>query len=342
MKHYICTNRKVRTDKNGNDYIIKDGYEPPSTEIRFGTVDSNNGEIDIFEDINVSLNQNGDVNYADSTLKNKGSFKLFKQLEEFLSKESNELIIFIPGYGNDTKNIQQFTKDLHSCYIEDQSENRRFLTFFWTTNGKKLSPKDYKLDSYDSTFAGRALAKLFIRWAEYLEIAQNYEQRVVELKGKIHLMAQSMGNQVLKHTMEFINYVEEKPLSIHFNEILLLAADVEKQVFKTGNAFETLPLLGNRIHVFGQKKDTALKLSNVMWLFMDKKLRIRLGQGFGKSEIAPEVENLYAVDVSELTRSEIIFHVDEIVEHWYFIKSKGVISEINKVLKGGRCNKYKN
>ena len=332
MKHYIATNRVIRKVRE-KEIIAKSGYFPPSQNIRFATIEDDGEDIEVYPDIEL---ESREVDYSVNNNDQKGSAILLKELFSFLGDENNELIIFIHGYGNDTKNIRKFTEKLHEHYVKDQNENRRLLTFFWTTNGHKLSPIDYKLDANDSIIAGQAFAKLLERWDSFLQF-KGYPV----LKGKIHLMAQSMGNQVLKHALNHIHNTLELTIKFQFSEILLIAADIEKQAFKDGEAFDRLPLLANRIHIFGQKKDFALKLSNAVWAVLDKDLRIRLGQGFGKSEIAPNWNNVYAVDVDIYTREDTTINVDEIVEHWYFLTSKGVINQINNVLDGLNCDQYK-
>lgn len=333
MKHYLFTNRKIYSN-NGQDYITENGYLTPSTDIRFATIDSETREIDVFEDI--SLNIDGSVNYQEIQNASKGSFRLFDNLFEFLKTEGNEVILFIPGYGNAIAHIQEFYKEFNEKYCHDTSDRRIFLTFFWTTNGKKLSPRDYRMDAADSEIAGRALAKVLLRWQNYLE---NKKSR--ELAGKFHLIAQSMGNQVLKHALNFLNHHEGVLFNWQLNEVILTAPDVEKQVFETEQAFDILPYLCDRIHVYGQKKDLALKLSSIVWTLLNKKLSHRLGQGYGKQEIAPDIDNLFVSDVTLATKKDFQKIKDEIVQHWYFITSKLVVEDINHVLAGNESQYLK-
>lgn len=335
MKHYIVTNRQVKKDSNGKEYITNDGYEAPSSVLRFGTVDAYSGEIDIFPDIEV--NANGSINYSDNTWQGKGSNRLFTELDEFLSDSNNELVMFIHGFGNATHNIQKFTKQLHESYVEGQTENRIFMTFYWTTNGKKLNIDDYRADSLDSIYAGRALAKLFARWTDWFE---RHDTPQVDFKGKFHLLVQSMGNQVLQYTIEYLKTINH-PLAFDFDEVILVGADVEKQVFRKGNAFETLADISERVHVYGQRKDKALKISKIIWTFLDSTKRKRLGQGYGKSEIAPHLDNVYACDIRQATREEFLLNKEEIVQHWYFVESLKVVKDMNVVFDGGDSAYYK-
>lgn len=327
MKHFIFTNRKVK-----NDMIVEDGHIQPSTEIRFASIDSEDNLIDVYPDI--SINELGCVDYSKEYDNDSGSYKAFEYIFEHLQDHDSELIIFIHGAGNKTKNIKKFNEKLHNQYVKNTNPKRRFLIFFWTTNGKKASPREYLLDAHDSIIAGWAFSKLFVRWTKYLEYKRG------KINGKIHLMVQSMGNMVLKHAIDFLKMVDMESLSKwHFNETILTGADVETEIFEQGNAFNTLPYITDRVHVYGNKRDKALVFSSIVWQNQKGKLTKRLGQGYSKRQIAPDLDNVFAVDITEPTKGDF---KDVLIEHNYFIEAPLVVKDIRVVLNGGRSRYLKN
>lgn len=320
MKHYIITNRQVKT-RNGREVIVKLGHRHASDEIRLATIDSDTLDIDVFEDMEVDVHDT--VDYSNNAMANKGSHKLFGELLELLNSPDEEVLLFIHGFGNGTNDIEKFCKNLHNQFVKGQNVKRRLLIFFWTTNGIKFLPNEYRNDAEDSKIAGKALAKFLLRWQQFIDLVNDGSP----IKGKLHLLAQSMGNQVLQHTFHWLAKHEMLAQICDFSEVILTGADVKKNIFK--DDFMPLSLVADRVHVYGNKKDRALKISSLIWL------KSRLGQGYSKHEIAPGLDNVFCANVTEILKGSWQGTMDEIVQHWYFFTSDEVAADIRLVLQGG-------
>lgn len=318
MKHYIITNRATKKKANGEE-IVKNGRIAAADEIRLATIDSKTKEIDVFEDMEVDIY--GEVDYIDSANNKKGSYKLFNELLKLLNDKEEEIILFIPGFGNGTRHIKKFTEDLHKVFIGNR-QKRKLLIYFWTTNGIKILPREYWKDAFDSQVAGKALARFFIKWQQFLLETNN----VSNVRGKLHFIIQSMGNQVLKHTLNTISRLSDSSGVPFINECILVGADIEKNIFE--EEFKDLAMSADRVHVYGNKIDRALKFSRMLHKVP------RLGQGYSKNEIAPDIDNVFAADITEAVKNEYTGLADEITQHWYFFESEAVVNDINKVFEG--------
>ncbi len=181
--------------------------------------------------------------------------------------------------------------------------------------------------TYDLGYDG---APVFFSWPSqaklsgYLEDENNSEWSIPDLQvfladlarqahdGEIYLVAHSMGNRVA--TRALTRLLSEQPaLRTRIKEILLIAPDIDVDVFKRDLA--PLLLQGNtRVTLYASSQDKALRTS--------KKLH-----GFPRLGDAAPVTVLKGMDTIDASEVET-----DLLGHSYFAEAKNVLSDIFAVI----------
>lgn len=158
---------------------------------------------------------------------------------------------------------------------------------------------------------------------------KKYEQE--NCKQKIHLMAHSMGNQVLK---QMIGNLNEKYIIPFIGEIILLHSDVSSNSFEKEQPFSKLHKLGQRTHVYIHKGDDALTISTTT-----KNFSKRLGKA-GPSNVNDLSQSTFVVDVTGIkydklkNDSFLSRFKNNLIDHWGYMASSQEINDIIKILNG--------
>lgn len=147
---------------------------------------------------------------------------------------------------------------------------------------------------------------------------------------KIHLMAHSKGATVVEFMMMQLNKELRFGLPVIFEEIILLAADVDYDIFESPNAFYNLIDICERVHLYYHKKDRVL---------LGSKFRYnpdnRLGR-YGMKNSSPLVvpEDVYECNVTSTKDDKGTKPTKNFLNHWYYMTSTPVIEDIKGVLEG--------
>jgi esterase/lipase superfamily enzyme len=328
--HYFITNREIIT-KNGIETIREDGQEHAGDDLRFGTYNIETRKFNLFKDPNKTT----DTNYSRlrsakvSTLK--GSARLFRSLyDEFRDDQAipgkNDVLFFIHGFNTDLPGVRENYRDLHKRYVANPlSPIGRIVIFTWPGKSKDL-PLHYRDDRKDAERSGQTLArcmtKLLDFFKEFLERDRNPLCR-----GKIHLLVHSMGHRVLKHMM-----IELKEKGIGspeiFDQIVLMAADIEFDIFENGLPFNRLIEFGKRIHIYFHERDVVLDISK-----LTKNFNNRLGR-YGRKKNDTSSPDIIDVNVTATKDDKGSGIQANALNHWYYTTSTEVVNDVVKVLNG--------
>jgi esterase/lipase superfamily enzyme len=146
------------------------------------------------------------------------------------------------------------------------------------------------------------------------------------------MMVHSMGHRVLKHMMLEMkeNHV---PFPDLFNEIILIAADIEFDIFEKGESFDKLIELGKRVHIYFHEKDRVLDISK-----FTKNFSNRLGR-YGRKRIDPMQIDVRDANVTKTKDDANVGFEENKLNHWYYYSSTEVVEDIIEVFKG-KNSKY--
>ncbi len=319
----FITNREIVTV--GTSEIIRpDGLEYAGDNLRFG--EYIDGKFILFPEpkteTEIMYNQLHNTNITDL----KGSSRFFKQLYDELIAEEGDVLFFIHGFNTDLNDVKNCFDRLNQRYVVKDSPIKHIVIFTWPSKSPDI-PLHYRNDSRDAERSGITLArcfdKLILFFRQFLKQEQN-----LPCKRNIHLMAHSMGNQVLEFMLLSLPHKYEL-----FREIILVAADVEYTIFEPHQAFQSLIDIGYRVHIYHHEHDIVLDISKYT-----KNFNNRLGRYGRKSKNT--MNDVFDIDVTRSKDdSDQPSGIDQL-NHWYYYSSTEVVNDIIRVL-NGKESRYK-
>ncbi len=342
--NFFITNREIINAGTASEQIREDGKENAGIDLRFGLYHISkpkDQQFELFPDptkpeelLYTSLDA---VKTADLN----GSARFFKAIYDETIKTpkksstgvlQGDIIFFIHGFNTNMDGVRSLFKELNDKYINNpDSSVSHAIVFTWP--GKTLNlPLHYRNDARDAEASGLTLARClhskvipFMR--QFLAIEGNEP-----CDRKFHLMTHSMGNRVLEHFVRESIYLD----SIHelFDQIILLAADVEYNLFDPNKTFSDLIGFGQRIHIYFHEKDGVLDISKYT-----KNFNNRLGR-YGRKSNNMEAPDIIDANVSKTKDDTNAKFREREFNHWYYYSSSEVINDIIEVMKGKKKSKY--
>jgi esterase/lipase superfamily enzyme len=336
--NFFITNREIIPNQNGTESIREDGKENAGDNLRFGTYDIESKQFTLFPE----PDNTEDIVYENLAEKNtddlKGSAKFFKVVYDQLAAPAdtnaagNDALFFIHGFNTDLNGVRNAFKTLNDCYVNGAaSPVKHIIIFTWPSMRPKI-PLHYWNDEKDAERSGQALArgmeKVIRFFKEFLVNAKN-----AACNCKIHFMVHSMGHRVLKH---MILELQSKNLLIPelFGQILLMAADIEYDIFEKEKAFNPLLDLGSRVHVYFKDNDRVLDIAK-----FTKNFTNRLGR-YGRKRIDITLADVFDADVTTVVEDRDADFEERLLNHWYYYTSTEVIADVIDVL-NGKISKFK-
>ena len=299
---YFATNRKPNksTPTNFGKGFSRTGLG----DMRFGQVNVSNGKFDT-KSLKVLPDKPA-----------QGSEALFAELRKSMKTEKTDSLIFIHGFNVTFKEAIESAAEMGDCYarLSDNNYKPNIFVFSWPSDGLITS---YANDRSDAEASGYALARGMMKFAAFLKELQPGKA----CNQKIHLIAHSMGNYVLRYALQQANKISEgQSLTRIYNEIILTAADEDSDAFEFDYKFGRLSELAQRITVYFNNGDLALKISD-----HTKNNPDRLGHdGPNKPHEVPA--QVVLVDASAV--------VGGVSEHSYHVDNDIVARDIVTVLQG--------
>lgn len=241
-----------------------------------------------------------------------GSRKVFAELQAAMTAGADTLV-FIHGYNVDFKGAVAAALALKETYGAVCPLN--VVLFTWPSDGSMMPLLAYRDDRTDARLSAAAFARGLAKLHDVLkEIA-----RGKACGGRIHLMCHSMGNYVLRGGIQAV-IRSRGALPRMFDEIFLMAADEDHDAFELEHKLQPLPELGRAVHVYFNRGDTALVISD-----KTKSNPTRLGSS------GPRAPLLLPGNVELVEASEV---VGGLVEHDYYLTSAEVARDVRAVLSG--------
>ena len=216
-----------------------------------------------------------------------------------------ELLVFIHGYNVTFENAARRTAQMAA----DLQFNGAPVMYSWPSQ---------------ASLAGYPVDEANIRWT--VPHLQQFLDLVVERSGasKVHLVAHSMGNRAVTEVL--LRYAAEaektRGASPQFNQIVLVAPDVDADVFRDEIAPRIRPL-GERVTLYASANDKALKVSKGVHGHP------RAGDLSSGIIIAKGVET---IDASEVDTS-LLNAIN--LGHSYFAQQPTVIDDLRLLIQGG-------
>ncbi len=325
--NYFITNREI-LGKGKRQRIREDGEENAGDNLRFGTYDIESKKFELFAEPNKEI----DLIYSGISKKKtdnlKGSTRFFKDIYCTLTDDNKkgDVLFFIHGFNTNLDGVRDNFETLNNKYVDNPNSPIQHIVIFTWPGRTSTLPFHYSDDKKDAIRSGETLARSFGKMIQFFK-AFLLHDRNEACKQNIHLMLHSMGHRVFKHTMIEMHSKQIQIPEI-FKEIILMAADIEYDIFEKGNAFENLIDFGDRIHVFHHKKDRVLDISRYTKNFSN-----RLGI-HGRKRLDLESKNIFDVDVSTANDDDEYGAREDMLNHWYYYSSSEVVNTAIDILNG--------
>ncbi len=358
MNHWIITNRHV-VIANGKETVDISDHEPlPTFRIaKFTPPPPGKTEDSDFESACEFVRDKADSAYGtpktgDDPENLNGTAQMFLSL--YLAMKSAppdkaDTLVFIHGFNYSWIDSLRHLAKLHELYVEpSDSPVAQIVYFSWPSFGSQFK---YAADQPVALDSGSVLGRLFKKIGEFYRASfgvRREEDSLAYCGARIHLGAHSMGNQVLDAFCKIVTGFGGTHLNL-FSEVVLLNADADWQVLDAGEPMANLNQYSDRIHVYSNRKDEALLISETT-----KNRLKRLGRHGPKdmtqissrtvvvdttSEITEEQKNAIGSDLflsnAESILSELTGDLKEaVIHHWGYLYREDVIADLKAVLRG--------
>ena len=321
---YFATNRKPNRKVNTTDFgkvFSEDGI----ANLRFGRaefIEDNSFRLQLEPEKLVPDDRKFGIDHKKSNL---GSQRVFSKLRQEMQEQNKDTIIFIHGYNVSFREGLEAAKGMTENFAEiADGRGVNVALFSWPSDGSMFPWLAYASDRRDAAASGPAFARGILKMVDFLHSATRKEA----CKQRLHLFAHSMGNYVLRHALqEIIRQTGGCPSKV-FENIFLVAADEDDDAFEYDHKLKFLPKLGKLVHVYFNREDVALAVSD-----KTKGNPDRLGEdGPRASYRVPS--KVVQVDCTRVVRG--------VSEHGYYLTNKKVVNDMCAVLNGQEPDEISN
>jgi esterase/lipase superfamily enzyme len=257
-------------------------------------------EESILDDVGTEFEAGAEVVY--------GSIALFDELRTAMTA-GRDVVVYVHGYDTSFRDAvaDALTLQERLAAPDVKADSTRpdpaVVLFTWPSDGRKTPWISYRSDRVDASASGYALGRAMLKVRDYLMTLPGDDR----CERGIDLLCHSMGNFVLQNAIERVSmYSPGTRLPRLFDQIFMVAADVDDTVFRDGRPLAALPDTCDRVHVYFNERDTALRISDAT-----KANPERLGAG-GASHPGELHQKIHQIDCSPWA-----FEADGLAGHGY-------------------------
>ncbi len=249
-----------------------------------------------------------------------GSAAVFNGLRAKMVANKADLVLMLHGYACDMPNALSNAAEIKTQW-GTKANPLETAVFAWPSDGNIVPIIAYASDRDDARSSAKAVSRALLTFIAYLR-----KLTKEELCGRnIHLVAHSMGNYVLRNTLQaMISELGGKALPRVFKNISLMAADEDDDAFEHADKLARLPELGEAVHVYFARNDRAMTISDVTKGNPD-----RLGST-GPRTLTSLPQKVTLVDCTDVSETSPITDA----RHQYYRKRPEVLTDIRAVIAG--------
>jgi esterase/lipase superfamily enzyme len=322
---YFVTNRNYIP---GNEKVLFGAHFNPDgvAALRFGKAvfDVEGGKA---AHISTEVYPDAKVMPGQTTVPPSGSGQFLEDLRTQMLADRDTLV-FIHGF-----NVS-FVAGLEAGALLAASlpSKENIVVFSWPSDGEAIPYMSYYSDREDARASGPALARAYLKLFDFVKDLREAELQRREKSGeysaepglcerKIHILAHSMGNYVLRHGIQAICVKDSNRMVRMFDQVVMAAADEDDDTFELDYKLRVLPSMARRITVYHNRHDRALIISDKTKANPD-----RLG-----SE-GPRMLDLLPKKVVIVDCGLVAAEADPRVQHSYYIHCPQVAADMSAVL----------
>ena len=182
---------------------------------------------------------------------NAGSDSMFAEIKAKMAQDGRDTLIMIHGYDTTFEKAVIGAAKTKMAYADAKLN---VVLFSWPSDGKfgPLRPQEYFDDRHDAQASGQAFCRGMMK-------LQNFLRQGAPCGQKIYLLTHSMGNFVLRHTLQaLIVQAQTQRLPRAFDAIFSMAADEDNNALDCPEKWQRLPELTAQLLIYCNKHDKAL------------------------------------------------------------------------------------
>lgn len=233
-------------------------------------------------------------------------------------EDQSHVAFFIHGYNNKWAEEAARYQGICDAFFTGTNSMGECLMFDWPSLGSALG---YLPDREHARDCANDLADVLSTLYEYMRAQQiaASEDPSNACKAKVSIIAHSMGNYLLQEAMAVVWTRKNQPLLMSLiNQLLMVAADVDNDLFKSGETVEqsdgdAIANLTYRVTALYSGKDPVLGLSAGLKHFGKR----RLGRS-GIDHDFPVPDNVWDVDCSNFFTRDTVKNFPQGVHSAYF------------------------
>jgi esterase/lipase superfamily enzyme len=242
------------------------------------------------------------------------SADMFAEIKQKMAQDGRDTLIMIHGYNTTFEAAIVGAAKTKDAY---KDANLNVVMFSWPSDGKygPLKPQEYFDDRHDAAASGQAFCRGMMKLGAFLRQGAPCGQR-------IYLLAHSMGNYVLRNTLQALISQSTSPrLPRAFDVVFSMAADEDNDALDHPEKWARLPEITGQLLIYCNKRDKALLGSEDTKGNPD-----RMGH-YGPAQPGNLPSKVTVVDVTKL---EGILELG----HGYYDEVPQVISDVLQVMAG--------
>ncbi|MDH3910289.1 MAG: alpha/beta fold hydrolase [Rhodospirillales bacterium] len=318
VKVYFATNRKPNRQQKPDDFGA-DFSAAGLASLRFGQAEVSGDKLETYV-VKVArerLVKDAARKQKDGKGSTLGSQSVFEHARRKMASAKRDTVIFIHGYNVSFKEALTAAAQLKVKLGRDAGgPGVNVVLFSWPSDGSMMPYLAYANDRQDAAASGPAFARGFLKLANFLRGSTPEEA----CDQRVHLVAHSMGNYVLRHAVQEIERQSSGRVPRIFDQVYLMAADEDDDAFEHDHKLKRLPRLAKRVNVYFNNEDRAMAVSD-----KTKGNPDRLGDD------GPRVPRGVPGKVTLIDCTPV---VGGVVEHSYYLDSPRVVDDMQKVLVG--------
>lgn len=297
---YFCTNRNVVERDGAVVDFGPDFGEGRGQQVRFGVADVVDGKL-----VGLSVLPDTPV---------EGSAEAFGRIKAKMKEQARDTLIIIHGYATGFRAAVEGAWKTKQAFSD---RNLNVILYTWPSDGQN-TPTAYGNDRNDAVGSGLGFARGLWKAIDFLR------EDGTECGQRIHLLAHSMGNYVLRHALqEALKLAPRGQLPTLIDNVFLMDADEDADAFEHDHKLKPLNKLARAIHIYLNKNDKALIGGE-----LTKTKQDRLGQA-GPSKPFDLPSGVTVVDMSRLDR-----FMKDFIGHSLFDERPQAIRDVLQVLEG--------
>lgn len=262
---------------------------------------------------------------------------IFSEIQDRIYK-GIDTILFFHGFRTTFKDSLVEAAELKRLYEKESGREYTVIVFSWPSDGKLFSYKSDKKDAAASSKVfGTGIYQLSLFIMELCRIkfsrktvsdtGESIDSKEDEKLncGRLHIIAYSMGNYVLRCALQKLNKITKNAILRLFDEVLLIAADEDKDAMGHKYKLKSLPKFSRRVSIYFNQEDIPLIMSD---LFASNKSRLGSKGPYQPHNIPFNTDLIDCRNV-----------VSGLLEHDYHKTEPAVVRDISYVLAGWKSEK---